>query len=81
MKLGFLANGDSEEDETSNSDWSSSDDGEEDKKEISLFDSSSEEEIMTNLVYQLLQTISFSKLKRAKKPFANNVGRTAVHVI
>ena len=68
MKLGFLANDDSEEDETSNSIWISTEDGEENKEEISLFDSSSEEEMVTNLVHLLLQTISFSKPKRSKKP-------------
>ena len=67
MKLGFLANDDSEEDETSDSNWISTEDGEEDKKEISLFDSSPEEEMVTNPVYQLLQTISFPKPKRGKK--------------
>ena len=67
MKLGFLANDDSEEDETSDSNWISTEDGEEDKKEISLFDSSSEKEMVTNLVHQLLQTISFPKPKRSKK--------------
>ena len=67
MKLGFLANDDSEEDETSDSNWISTEDGEEDKKEISLFDSSFEEEMETNLVHQLLQTISFPKPNRGKK--------------
>ena len=66
MKLGFLENH-SEEDETSDSKWISTEDGEEDKKEISLFDSSSEEEMVTNLVHLLLQTISFPKPKRGKK--------------
>ena len=66
MKLGFLENDDSEEDEKSDSNWISTEDGE-DKKEISLFDSSSEEEMVTNLVHQLLQTISFPKPKRGKK--------------
>ena len=69
MKLGFLANDDSEEDDTSDSNWISTEDGEEDKKEISSFDSSSEEEMVTNLVHQLLQTISFPKLKRGKNIF------------
>ena len=68
MKLIFLANDEGEEDETSDSNWISTEDGEEDKKEISLFDSSSEEEMVTNLVHQLLQTISFPKPKRGKKP-------------
>ena len=67
MKLGFLENDDSEEDETSDSNWIYTEDGEEDKKEISLFDSSSEEEMVTNLVHQLLQTISFPKPNRGKK--------------
>ena len=67
MKLSFLANDDSEEDETSDSNWISTEDGEEDKKEISLFDSSSEEEMATNLVHRLLQTISFPKPNRGKK--------------
>ena len=67
MKLGFLANDDSEEDETSDSNWISTEDGEEDKKKISLFDSPSEEEMVTNLVHQLLRTISFPKPKRGKK--------------
>ena len=65
--MGFLANDDSEEDKTSDSNWISTEDGEEDKKEISLFDSSSEEEMVTNLVHQLLQTILFPKPKRGKK--------------
>ena len=69
MKLGFLANDDSEEDETSDSNWISTEDGEKDKKEISLSDSFSEEEMVTNLVYQLLQTISFPKPKRGKNSF------------
>ena len=68
MKLIFLANDDGEEDETSDLNWIFTEDGEEDKKEISLFDSSSEEEMVTNLVHQLLQTISFPKPKRGKKP-------------
>ena len=51
----------------SDSNWISTKDGEEDKKEISLFDSSSEEEMVTNLIHQLLQAISFPKLKRGKK--------------
>ena len=67
MKLGFLANDDSEEDETSDSNWISTEDGQEDKKEISLFDSSSEEEMVTNLVDQLLPTISFPKPNCSKK--------------
>ena len=37
------------------------------RKIISLFDSSSEEEMVTNLVHLLLQTISFPKPKRGKK--------------
>ena len=65
--MGFLANDDSEEDETSDSNWISTEDGEEDKEEISLFNSSSEEEMVTNLVHLLLQTISFPKPKRGKK--------------
>ena len=65
--MGFLANDDSEEDETSDSDWISTEDGEEGKEEISLFDLSSEEEMMTNFVHLLLQTISFPKLKCGKK--------------
>ena len=56
-----------QQDDTSDSNWISTKDGEEDKKEISSFDSSSEEEMVTNLVHQLLQTISFPKLKRGKK--------------
>ena len=43
--LGFLANDDSEEDETSDSNWISTDDGEEDREEISLYNSSSKEEM------------------------------------
>ena len=66
MKLGFLANDNSGEDKTSDSDGISTEDGEEDRKEISLFDSSSEEEMVTNLVHQLLQTILFPKPKRDK---------------
>ena len=82
MKLSFLANDDSEEDEASDSDWISTEDGEKDKEEISLFDLSSEEEIVTNLVHLLLQTILFPKPKRGKKtPFANNASRAAAHVI
>ena len=65
--MGFLANDDSEEVETSDSNWISTEDGEEDKKEISSFDSSSQEEMVTNLVHHLLQTISFPKPKRVKK--------------
>ena len=56
-----------QQDETSDSNWISTEDGKEDKKEISLFDSSSEEEMVTNLFHQLLQTISFPKPKRGKK--------------
>ena len=67
MKLVVLANDDGEEDETSDWNWISTEDNEEDKKEISLFDIS-EEEMVTNLVYQLLQTISFPKPKSGKKP-------------
>ena len=67
MKLGFLENDDSEEDEASDSDWIFTENGKEDKKEISLFDSSSEEEMVANLVHLLLQTISFPKPKRGKK--------------
>ena len=67
MKLGFLANDHSEEDETSDSDWISTENGEEDKEEISLFDSSFEAEMVTNLVHLLLQTISFPKPKRGKQ--------------
>ena len=66
MKLGFLANDNSEKDKTSDSNWISTEDGK-DKKEISLFELSSEEEMVTNLVYQLLQTISFPKSKCGKK--------------
>ena len=69
MKLGFLANDDSEENETSDWDWISTEDGEEDKKEISVFNSFSEKEMETNLVHQLLQTISFPKPKRGKNTF------------
>ena len=69
IKLGFLANDDSKEDKTSDSNWISTEDGEEDKKEISLFDSSSEEEMVTNLVDQLLQTISFPNRNVAKNTF------------
>ena len=64
MKLVFVANDDGKEDETSDSNWISIEDDEEDKKEISLFDSSSKAEMVTNLVHQLLQTISFPKPKR-----------------
>ena len=67
MNLGFLANDDNEEDETSDSDWISTKNGEEDKEEISLFDSSSEKEMVTHLVHLLLKTISFPKPKRGKK--------------
>ena len=80
MKLGFLANDDSEEDETSDSDWISTEDGKEDKLEISLFDSFFEKEMVTNLVHQLLQTISKTETWQ-KIPFANNAGRAAAHVI
>ena len=55
-----------QQDKTSDSNWISTEDCEEDK-EISLFDSSSEEEIITNLIHQFLQTISFPKPKRGKK--------------
>ena len=65
--MGFLANSDGEEDETSESNWISTEDGEEDKEEISLFNSFSEKEMMTNLAHLLLQTISFPKPKRGKK--------------
>ena len=57
-----------QQDETSDSNWISTEDGEEDKKEICLFDSSSEEEMVTNLVHLLLETILFAKPKRGKKP-------------
>ena len=57
MKLGFLVNGDSEEDETSDSDWISIKDGEEGKKEISLFDSSSEAEIAVLFLCTMKTTI------------------------
>ena len=67
MKLGFLVNDDSEEDETSDYDRISTKDGEEDKKEISLFDSSYKEEMATNRVHLLVEAISFSKLNRGKK--------------
>ena len=67
MKLGFLANDDSEEDETSDSNWISTEVGEEDKEEISSFVSSPEEEMVTNLVHLLLQTISFPKPNCGKK--------------
>ena len=58
-----------QQDETSDSNWISTEDSEEDKKEISLFDSSSEEEMVTNLVHQLLQTTLFPKPKRGKNTF------------
>ena len=67
MKLGFLVNDNSKEDETSNQDKISTEDGEEDKKEMSLFDSSFEEKMATNRVHLLVQTISFSKPNRGKK--------------
>ena len=54
-------------DKISDSDWISTEDGEEDKKEIYLFDSSSEAEMVTNLVHQFLQTISFPKPERGKQ--------------
>ena len=54
--------------ETRDSNWISTKDGEEDKKEIFLFDSrKEEEEMVTNLIHQLLQTISFPKPKRGKQ--------------
>ena len=59
MKLGFLANDDSEEDKIGDSDWISTEDGEEDKEEMSLFGSSSEKEMVTNLAHLLLLTILF----------------------
>ena len=67
MKLGFLANDDSEKDEISDSDWISTEDGKEDKEELSIFDSSSEAEMVTNLAHLLLQTILFPKPKRGKQ--------------
>ena len=84
MKLVVLANDDGEGDETSDSNWISTEDNEEDKKEVSLFDSASEEEMVTNLVCQLLQTISFPKPKSGKKPKRLQimlVERAAAHVI
>ena len=81
MKLGFLANDDSEEDKTSDSNWISTEDGEEDKKEISLFDPSSEAEMVTNLVYQLLQTISFPKPKSGKKHFLQIMLAEQLHML
>ena len=66
MKLGFLANDDSEEDETSDSNWISTENVAEVKEEISFFVSSSEEEMVAYLVHLLLQTISFPKPKRGK---------------
>ena len=59
MRFGFLANDDSEKDKISDSDWISTEDGEEDKEEISVFNSSSEAEMVTKLVHLLLQTILF----------------------
>ena len=67
MKLGFLANDDSEQDEISDSDWISTEDGEEDKEEISLFDSSSEAEMVTNFAHLLLPAVSFPKPKCGKQ--------------
>ena len=67
MKLDFLANDNSEKDKISDSDWICTGDGGEDKEEISLFDTSSEAEMVTNLVHLLLQTISFPKPKRGKQ--------------
>ena len=62
MKLGFLANDDSEEDETSYSNWI----WRRRQRRNIFFDSSSEEEMVANLVHLLLQTISFPKPKRGK---------------
>ena len=67
MKLGFLANDDSKKNEIGDSDGISTEDGKEDKEEISLFDSSSEAEMVTNLVHLLLQTILFPKPKCGKQ--------------
>ena len=69
MKLGFLANDDNEEDETSDLNWISTEDGEEDKKEIFLFDSSSEEKMVTNLVHQLCKLFPFQNQIVAKNTF------------
>ena len=65
--MGFLTSDDREKNEISDSDWISTEDGEEDKEKISLFDSSSEAETVTNLVHLLLQTTSFPKPKRGKQ--------------
>ena len=65
--LGFLASDDSEEEEISDSDWIYTDDDEEDTEEISLCDSSSEEEMDDQLRFSASANYFVPKPKRGKQ--------------
>ena len=78
--LGFLESYDSEEKEISDLDSISTDDGKEDVEEISLCDSSSEEEMNKQPCFYASASYLVSKIEtRQTTPFANKAGRAAAH--
>ena len=78
--LGFLESYSSEEEEISDLDSISTDDGEEDVGEISLCDSSSEEEMDKQPCSSASASYFVSKTETWQTtPFANNAGRPAAH--
>ena len=78
--LGFLESYDSEEKEISDFDSISTDDGEEDVEEISLCDSSSEEEMDKQPCSSASESYFASKTETWQTTtLANNAGRAAAH--